>query len=1444
MCNARDFMKKLIIKYGLAVSIIAICTSAYGVDDYSKHPQVNFEYKPLDNLQKAPEYNEYGESYDPQFGTVSFSVNDLSVPGNIGISIKRVHSNSDDREIINHQFGYWGVDLPYISGDYLEHNYQNKTTTGMVDGKNCTGNFQTIYITGGQESYYLSPSTYWSGKRLHIPGVGTEELLIDDSKKDLYVNGQITKSNFGITSCLSLTNNSEGVVVTGPDRTTYFFDQVVDTKKYIFEGSFPFGVKYKRKIYPSKVKDKFGNFVYFKYTSPSSSKLAKIESSEGVIVDFKDIDSDGYTDEISYNGRTIKYIYSSEKFLEKVILADGTYWIYSKELYDSPSEETVKGPAIYNGVTYLAGVCSILNPEKIKYVTVKTPYGTSIEYQTRNTYFGRTNVDPSVQPFKTYNINNEAFSNFNCISKNSLIQKTVSGKGISPLTWTYSYSQNKGKYIELKPGDYGSLANGRVSGFNITYNSTLPGSVADSENVMTTTVNTPEGKMVYFYNRDYKSLSFSKIVAMDVYDKNGIMLERKEYYYKKGPKVGNSWYRDPSVFTGMSGWGMQETLDDEYRIYYGKTITKRGTDAFIKEYLSYDIYGKVTEYSEYSNTSDRKKHYRLSYKNSPNNYIVSLPWKEEISQDGINFFTTREILYHDFSNTGLYHDLKIPYEYREFGDWVTRNVAYHSDGNVKRVEFNQKLLNKDSGYTFIEYSGYYRGKPQYVKVPSRYDSDSTISYSQIIDDNGWIKSITDSNGNSKFFEYDKAGRIKLIKAPGVDDTVISYDFGSQNYGMTVEVTQAKFKNIVSLDALMRPVLDLKYDISDYQGTKSFQKFSYNSDNKIVYQSFKGNSEYSDVGIYTEYDVLGRKLKTEVGKERNATTFEYLDGNLMKVTNPKGSQTTTRFLSYSAPDNKLPVSINQPESVVTVIDYNLFDNITLVAQGGYQQRFVYNNKQELCLTKRPELGIDVYQYNNIGKIEKSAKGLSGLGFSCIDYIDGPNNWTYTNYDNLHDIKKVVFSDGTKPVEYTYDSVGNLIKLDTVDSLLEFKYNNQYQVTKEFLTVDDFIFGVYHSYTTQGTLSGDSYFVKNRLDFSTINSASVSFKPNALGQPTEVSSGNIYYAKGGKYFPNGVLNSFEYGNGISYEATLDGSDRIFETVQKNNFGIIQSNVHYYDKNNNLESITDVRYPFNNLYLTYDLIDRLRTADGSWGSVRYDYDQLSNFKSKNENGSITNYTYNQSTNRLESFGNRRFLYDDFGNVVDNGLRTFKYNAMQQLVTSGSNLKYVYDGLGRLVKKIVNGKNIYSFYNKAGKIIQRLDSSRISTFSLYLDSRLIAELDVTGPEITTPAPVITITVSQSMVPSGEPPLDCPKNMVCESAQVPKYNYSWKTSDASSCSGTLKSSNSGVSSGSTILSGTTGQGSVVSQAASTLYTITMTCSGAGGQRTEIAQFGGVGEEI
>jgi YD repeat-containing protein len=244
----------------------------------------------------------------------------------------------------------------------------------------------------------------------------------------------------------------------------------------------------------------------------------------------------------------------------------------------------------------------------------------------------------------------------------------------------------------------------------------------------------------------------------------------------------------------------------------------------------------------------------------------------------------------------------------------------------------------------------------------------------------------------------------------------------------------------------------------------------------------------------------------------------------------------------------------------------------------------------------------------------------------------------------------------------------------------------------------------------------------------NSLSVSYLPNALGEPKQVGT----YATNITYHPNGAVAGFTYGNGIVRSMTQNARGLPKTSTDA---GIL-NDAYSYDENGNVLGIDDVQEHIATRSMGYDGLDRLTSASAPnlWGSASYTYDSQDNLLSTSiTNGASarsTAHTINRMTNRLDAVSssnasfNFAYGYDVQGNVTQRGAKTYFFDYGNRLTNSGV-ATYRYDGHGRRVSVLgTDGVNRVQVYSQDGHLLYATSGTSAATKYIYLHNHVIAEV------------------------------------------------------------------------------------------------------------------------
>lgn len=1408
-------------------------------NSYSVAAQLSAPMVHVNDKIQNPTLTTTVDDFNPIDGQVSFENTDVSIPGNfeLPVSLTRFVPTSQDMGGAHAASGwYWNI--PFIRGYYYD-GAQNYGGGGWHNGKNCSGDVTEITTNYSGATYYVDPSDYWSGKFLYIPNK-VSELFIEGEGYTYYTKSQVTKSNYYVSGCINNVSGEEGFIVKGPDGTEYKFNHVVSFPKVLWSSS-QSPTLYVKYIQISEITDKFGNKVFYDY---SDDKLVKIRSTDNRIIDIYYSDNPygtgKWVDHVVANGKTWTYKSSKDMPFE-VILPNNTKWTYPRDMIDiyfRPAK-LENNTLVGTSIKYNVGGCEIdTTKAKESTYSIISPNNLKTEYTFKEVYHGRSAVDSAttyIPPlvagyYQMQSIGYYMSKILNCNVTKSLVKKVVSGPSIDPLTWNYKYSENSGTYkansnLQYVPARSTAIAS-PIGG--------LPSTVTSLIDTRTVTEIGPSSTLVSYIDRRFRSNTEEMIVAVDELDTNSLM-KRSEFNYSVGDKVGSLWFN----VVGSVMWGSHaiyyNITDNENRINLSSEIVSYyhpdGIDQFETHYSDFNTYGFPQKKEVKHN--DHIKYFNTTYFNLVSSWILGLESEVKVSEDDLSYESESKTTYHS-TNIGNpnYANLGLSYETFRNGIFRSKNTAYHTDGNLKRVEFNIPRL-VGAGNFFTEYSNYKRGIAQTIVSPLSLGTTNVTRYNEINDD-GTIKSSTDFSGNRVNYDYNSLGWLTKIDYadPKWTDKLISYetvttvDDGISGSGVDIgslrqTVSQGNYEKRIYHDGLLRQVFSRERDISN-SGTIRYQAFEYDSDNRKTLETFPSSSATSRIGMKTDYDGLGRIDKQTRTSDNSLSSFQYSAGNKIAVTDGEGNTTTTSYLAFGAPAYEKPTLIEAPDTDDIVIDYNLFDQISSIRQGNTIESRLYDSYQQLCKTIRPETGVAAFGYNSQGQLIWRAEGTSGNTLDCDTSTVPAKDKVVIAYNNHGQIYSETYPDTTPSTRYGYDLKGNLQSLYAGTIGWNYIYDSRNNIDKETLSIDGKSYVLDWEYNSLGAVSSLKY----------PSGVQVDFAPNALGQPTKAGS----YVTSATYYPNGQLKQFLYGNGIARTVSLDSTGRI-DLLTDSKSGIFKNKLDpEYDHNDNLESLIDWVDRTNDIdNISYDGVGRLLSANGRWGTGSYSYDGLGNILSRNLNGSSIGYHYNNTLNRLNNLTGAyayAYQYDSRGNVTNNGRYGLSYNLGQQM-TAAKGIGYLYDGHNRRVRKTENGLNSYTVYSQGGQLLHRVAETGLQTDIIYLGKTLVAEVD----DPTTPN--VTLKVQDILTGST-----CPVKETClDVADTWAHQLSWSSLNATSCSGTIVKNFNGSLTGTLSISGLSGSKRLDMDG--TVYNISLTCTGIGSSKTATATAsGGYGVEM
>ncbi len=768
--------------------------------------------------------------------------------------------------------------------------------------------------------------------------------------------------------------------------------------------------------------------------------------------------------------------------------------------------------------------------------------------------------------------------------------------------------------------------------------------------------------------------------------------------------------------------------------YQVKDGATNSYDTYVNEYLNYDKYGypSITKQSKVNSTTNNR-YVKQFYNHDTQNWILGQPTITQVSSDNINWTETNKNSY--WSATGSYKS-KLKYQY-QYGQLNKYYQQYNTSGDLQRVN--------TSGTNYYEiYSNYKRGIAQTYTIPKRYTIGTQNRY-KTVNDFGEIVSETDYIGITADYTYDKLGRIKLIDYNQCDipanctyqNDVFTY---SDSPNITTK-TKGNYLETKTYDVLGRIKLESTQDITD-STTEVTKSYIYGINGTLDYQSLPSNAlnATGGNGIEYEYDFLNRKTKETVFDSSRVTIrdFEYLKNNKVRITDGNGYKTTVEYLSFGSSTYSNPINISQqvtstPTYVNTAINYNLFDNISTITQGGITETRLYDSYQQLCKVRRPDVGVTSYGYYSSGLLNWLANGTTGDTNDCLG-VTASDKITYT-YNNQNELWTKSDANGTVLTTTTSltNNVGTETNFNTDTTHLTFNYNTRGQLVTKAMDVAPFNLGSPGSGVTSWTYDDMGY--TSTMTYPESDSI-LTYTNNALGQVTSIAESaggaNGFSISAISYHPSGGLLSYTLGNGVTHTTTRTNSGLPASMTDSKGAATLFAHSYAYDNESNLSNLIDGVDPAYNLSaITYDGLNRLKTLTGNWGATNFNYDNLSNITQMKLGAQTLNYVYGATNNRLESTTGSAafsFQYDSSGNITNNGFRVFDYDKQNRLVTS-ENVSFIHDGEDLIHSKSVVGEPTkYSLYGANQNILYNFESNGDGTVYYYLNDISVANVKITG--------------------------------------------------------------------------------------------------------------------
>ncbi len=639
-------------------------------------------------------------------------------------------------------------------------------------------------------------------------------------------------------------------------------------------------------------------------------------------------------------------------------------------------------------------------------------------------------------------------------------------------------------------------------------------------------------------------------------------------------------------------------------------------------------------------------------------------------------------------------------------------VAAVYDYNVNTVYFDGIQLYKEefgSSYTYDD-KGNVKSVTDLQKQTTTYEYDTSSNLTKVI-----------QNGNAKMtYTYDEWHNVKTATT----QEGLVYNFTYDQWGNNTSVSITSGGSTMTSTATYSADGNRLVSTTDALGNET--RYNYLEDtNELEWVEYPRDTQYTQT--YYSYDSMYRmtmaECETDMGNSLYAT-YIYTDDYLTKIYTPKRTYNFTYGdfglrESVKVGNRTLATYHYTEEAGLGEVDDRKYDLDRLDYGTGDNVEYEYDKKGRVTKETYEDDDTVTYTYNNDGALAKVTDSETGITTTyyydftdrMMKYVESGDGYSHSvgyEYDTLNNLTKLVESiNGTdRTTTYTYDD-DNRIKTSTTDSItVEYVYDDfgrvETQTTKNGSTVI-----LTESYTYKAPTSTTTSAQVATYTTTTPNGYSVtySYTYDDNGNITSISDGT-----------NTTTYHYDSANQLYREDNQAGNHT--NTWTYDNGGNILNRKEYAYTTESLESVT----PADTITYTY--------GDSQWGDLltAYDgtaitYDDIGNMLS---DGTRT-YTWEHGRElTFMSNGSTKWTYtynaDGLRTKRTNGTTTYNYvyngSQLTQMTKGADTLYFSYDASGTPLSVTYNGTVYYYITNLQGDVIAILNSAGTAVVTYTYDA------------------------------------------------------------------------------------------------------------------------------
>jgi RHS repeat-associated protein len=407
-----------------------------------------------------------------------------------------------------------------------------------------------------------------------------------------------------------------------------------------------------------------------------------------------------------------------------------------------------------------------------------------------------------------------------------------------------------------------------------------------------------------------------------------------------------------------------------------------------------------------------------------------------------------------------------------------------------------------------------------------------------------------------------------------------------------------------------------------------------------------------------FDDEGR-LQSVTDPLNHTTSYEYAGADLVALTNALG-QTSTRFADAAG----RTVSLTDPLGNQTVRTYDNNDNVLTVTDPlGHTVSLAYDPDDNLLSVTSPNSGITRYAYDALGQRIARTDPLGRTDTYIFDgvgnelrHTDRKGQITIGSYDVLDRLGQITYGDAST-ITLNRDAGNRVVSLaDSLNGTITRGYDLLDRLTQEV--------------TPQGTVNYRFDGANRKTSMSAAGGTPVNYAYDNDNRLLTVTQGTSVVAI--VYDDANRVNSVTLPNGIVGRYTFDSRDMLTSlTYQKS--GATLDTMSY----------------------GYDAVARNVNFASTLGQL---------------NKAITARTSRfNAADQILTVGGATYTYDNDGNLVNDGVNSYTWNARNQLIgiSGGLSASFSYDVFGRRTSRTVGG-TATTFQHDGANLIQEVSGGK----------------------------------------------------------------------------------------------------------------------------------------